>query len=807
MASPFRIFRRHTKALLILLVVFLMLVFVLEDSLRMLMGGATGRGNGQAGGSLKPNDNAVHWEGGALTNAELDQLVVRRRILNGFLSQIESEGDMAEIMLARSTGIDPRPSRVPRVARAVVPEQGVENDVVRVRLYRNAALAAGMSVSDEAIRQYLHELGRGRVSTEQMQSLIRGRQTGRGGVSEEYIFEALREELLAHFFENSHAFATAAVMPQQRWQDWLRVNDRVVIEAAAFPAESFLLDVKEPTDEELTAFLDQTDDQGTKYRDREPQPDFSLRPELPSRHPGFKIPRKIEVQYVRADFEKMLTKLKGDVTDEEVQKYYDDNKDPMFIKTATDLIDKPAEKGAAEDAGAKQESGEGKQTDAAAEKSNDADKEATAPGGTTAPAGGEAKGGNPADKGKSAGQTRPNIFRFTALEQDPADAKGEPTAKQGDATTKEDQTKSDKQAETPDDKSKDKEAEKGAATPAETPKKPLEFQPLDDKLRDQIRRMIAEPKVHDRLNQLMTQIQSDLNGEFNKYFRAVIDAQESKQPVPPAPPALADLSALAAKHELEYQKTEPMSILDFRDDKVLGKLVDVERSSMQATVSLMRTLFGKDTDLYKAVVTVDLDNNRYVTMKTSDTPARVPPLSEIREAVVKAWKLKKASEAALKHAEDLTKRIQPATALADFFASDAAVKVIRTDPFAELTGGDVSFIGGQLRQQPYRLSEPDNIVAAGPDFMKKVFSLDEGRAAAVLNHDHSIAYLVRLVEHQNSQDKLHEMFLVEADRWPGLNAMNSQHAQYAALALREAMYQNVGFERDRPLDQIEPADK
>jgi hypothetical protein len=43
----------------------------------------------------------------------------------------------------------------------------------------------------------------------------------------------------------------------------------------------------------------------------------------------------------------------------------------------------------------------------------------------------------------------------------------------------------------------------------------------------------------------------------------------------PAPPAiLADLAPLAQEHGLEHRKTGEMSVLQLRDDAVIGKLIE-----------------------------------------------------------------------------------------------------------------------------------------------------------------------------------------------------------------------------------------
>ena len=145
----------------------------------------------------------------------------------------------------------------------------------------------------------------------------------------------------------------------------------------------------------------------------------------------------------------------------------------------------------------------------------------------------------------------------------------------------------------------------------------------------------------------------------------------------------------------------------------------------------------------------DLDANRYLAMKTQDIPGKVPTLDEVRGEVVRAWKLREAGKLALKRAEELAKKAQDAGgSLTDAIAGDESLKIVKTDPFAFFTIGNVSRDTQQV--QSFRLSEPDGIVAAGPEFMEKVFALKEGEVAAAPNHDHSIAYVAKIAEHQNT---------------------------------------------------------
>jgi len=801
MASPFRIFRRYQKTLLIVAGVVLMFTFVLADALQSLMGSGVGSG-GSVAAEPEADDVAVRWKNGELTNAELDELVYRRRVLNAFLQGVYGQGSYAEQLQAMSTGVSPRRQpNIDFVAQRTEQQQGVEADVVRVRLFADAARAAGMSVSDNMIGMYLDELGFGRVTRDEMARIASNNQFGGRSAPIPFLFEALREELLAHNYEKSHVFANATVMPQQRWNDWLRVYDRVSAEVAAFPAETFLVDVPEPTETELVDLYD-------KFKNREPQPDFNMNPELPSPYPGFRIPRKLDVQYVRADFNAMLEKIKGELTEEEIQKYYDDNKQ-FFVKADTAVIEKPADEKAADEkaAGAtdaKQESDAGKQTTPPA---SDGKSEPATPASST-PAAGDGKS-PAAGEGKSAANVQ-NVFRTVsfvqeegkatppAAEPQPGTSQAGPTAPptgQPTATIPLGQPAAGSMPAL-DQAISAAIGEPGAATPA-ADAKPVEYQPLSE-VREEIRRSLATPKVHARLDELMTNLRTQLNIEFQKYFTKYVDAQAAKKPLPAPPAMLSDLAPLAQEHGLEHRKTGEMSVLQLRDDEVIGKLIDIDRSSFQQQASVLSTLFSKESDLFKPIITVDLDNNRFIVMKTSDTPGRTPPLADIRDSVVRAWKLIKAAEFAEKHVVEVAKKAQAAGGtLTEYFANDTNVKVVKTDSFSELTGGDLPLQGGQLRW-----SQPTGLVAPGPRLLGAVFDLNEGEVGSALNHDNSIAYVFRVAEHEMPEEKLREVYLAEANTWPAFLSMQETHKQTAMAILTTAVFEAAELERVRPLDPV-----
>jgi hypothetical protein len=855
MASPFHAFRKYQKSFLVVAGVILMFVFVIGDPLMSYLGGGARGGAGRQGPQA-PNATAVSWNGGSLTNAEIDQMVFRRRLVNSFLKAIEVGGAQAAI----EAGVEPREIRVNRMLGAETPQEGVEADVVRTKLFADLARQAGMRVGDATIVQYLDELGRQHVTREDMRNVIQRMQVGNQRMTIEMMFDAIREEMLASNFLAGYKFGLLTVTPEELWNDWRRVNDRVVIEAVPIPAEKFIVDVPEPTEAELVAFVEGTDEAGNKYNylEREPQPDLVGNMELPSRHPGFAIPRKIDVQYLVANYDQFLTKVEGEITDAEIEKFYNDNKDTRFIKLDTGLFENAPPQGTAEESEASgadeaatatdaEGAGEAGATDAEGAGTTDAEGNDTteepapaatdeaqppaaadetqppADGTTTEPAPAE---GDQSSRGRTAGESP---FRLTAFLQEEKAAEGtteeaaasdsaatpSPPATEAPAAEAALSAETAPATETATEPAATADAPATATPAAEattpaTEDKPKEYQPLDE-VRDEIRRELAGRRVTEQLIDLFTQLKSQLNSEFTKYFAGTVGTRAEGQELPPPPPELADLAKLAEQHGLSHGKTGLKSFLEIRDDTPIGKLVDLERSNERMTVPLLATLFSQDAELYQPFAAYDVDANRFLVQKIAETPRRVPTLAEVKEDVIRAWKKQKAFDVAQKNAEDLAKRIQDSgSTLVDFFANDPAEKdkVIRTDPFSWWTGGEVSRLTGQ--QQPLRLGEPDGVVAAGPDFMKSVFNLDDGQVAAAPNHDHSLVYVVRLDSHSMPEDALRTAYLAEANAWPGMGAFLRDRVGVATSKLVDDVERDADVKWERPKDnesQREEADE
>ncbi len=303
--SPFKILRKYQKPILAVGVALLLLTWLVGDA---LFSGGPPRGGT---GSADDRDEVVQsWDGGEITRGELEKRIVERNLLRNFLTRAyqltrEKVGEEAEFAV------------VP-----VVPlgrqEQNVEQAVLQTKILADAARKAGIVVTDQAINNYLKAFVQNAVSTAELNSLVGN--GNRQGFSMRNVFDALREELLANTCRASYQYLADSTTPELRYRDWLRVNDEVSVEVIPVTVSSFVDQIDDPTQEQLADFYE-------LYRDRVASPEVLARTRLPASQPGFMEPRRVQVEYLEADFEDFVTKAAAEVTDEEIAEYYQENQE------------------------------------------------------------------------------------------------------------------------------------------------------------------------------------------------------------------------------------------------------------------------------------------------------------------------------------------------------------------------------------------------------------------------------------------------------------------------------------------------
>ena len=681
MAGSFDVFRKYQRSLLVFVAILAMLAFfVLPPFLQM-------------GAGMGGTDPVVAaWSGGEIRESDMMRGVAMRTVLNQFL-----------LDAVAASGRDPGRMRL-------LPDD--EEDVVRTMLLAKEAEANGVVVSNAAINQFLGEWTNNMVRPEQFDALIARRQGGPLSVSQADVFEALRTVLAAGRMERLFLTGFAGDPPAQRWDYFRRLEQSATVEVVPVAVESLVEAVAQPAEATLRSFFEQYENDLPAAR---------------SPTPGFKEPHRISAEYLLAKREVIEAETRKDVTDEQVSKYYEENKERLYrAKAAEPASDAAKPAGEAEKKAADVEA-----------KADDAEKK---PDASVAPAATE-----PVKPEAAPAKPEPKAAVPKRLRVMPAAFRQPGTA-----------------AEKPADKPAEQaEAKASAAPPAETrTEKPAEkkddaaqFEPLE-KVADDIRNRLAAEAAAKRIDAVFTAVTTD----FARYAEdlALWQAQVAGAGARPQPP---DVDAIAKKQGLEAGRLERVSAGEAVAAGGVGTSFELsldQNSPMGfRQVSWEEQVFAPTASLWRPAGSRDVAGNRYLSWKTEDQPAFSPSFDKARNDVERAWRIVEGRPLARKIAEELAKQAVGGKTL------EAAI-ADRTDgpKLAAATAGPFTWLSrsGAFGSAP-TLSQPDGLSMPGEEFMKAVFALQPGETAVAFNEPRTVCYAIRLVAYEPTDEKLREQFV------------------------------------------------
>ena len=737
MAGSFHIFRRYQKAALAGLAIMAMLAFfVLPPVLQM----------GSAGGPTA-DSVVVSWKGESLRESGLERAVIARRALNQFLMALQAAASGSE--------------------RVQPPLRDDEKAVVDSLLMAREAEANGIVVSDAVINDFLAIWTGDRVPQADIRGVI-DQLRERAGVTEQDIFTGLRTLLLGERMQALALRGTgfASAPPGWRWDAFRRLEQSATVEVVPVIVETLGGEVAEPTTAALEAVY-------TKYKDDLPRAAADT--------PGFREPARIRYDALVATPDVFVAEAEKAVTDEQIVKFYEENKDAMYKQVA-----KPAEAAAngVEPDKAGEKAGEKAAPPAEESKpeSKPADKAegppAAAPEAGTpaapAPAPAEPEPTPPAGDPKAANGPRAGAIRAVAFRQPgeavaeaakepakeaaavadgapaaPPPATGEKPA--ADAAAGQTPAKPAADAEKPaagepaaDKEPVAKDGDKPAATPETKPEEKTAYEPLD-KVRDDIRKRLAREAADKKLGEIFDKVA----GRIATYADDVELALGVGEPVPPAP----SVEKLAAEHGLEAVRSDFVDASDAIAAGGVGTSFQLSFSQPMGVrqVQWADMLFSPDAARWRPVATRDFAGNRYLSWKTEDRPEFTPAFADVRDDVEQVWRLMEARPLAKQRAEKLA-TAAAGKELTAAIAGQEGMEVTKVGPFTWLTRGTAPFGSAPM------ISQPAGVQMAGGEFMEAVFGLEPGGTATAFNEPKTICYCIRLVAYEPEEAILQQRF-------------------------------------------------
>ncbi|WP_347246202.1 hypothetical protein [Thermogutta sp.] len=848
MASPFKIFRKNAKVLLVGLFLLSMVSFVVIPSFLQWLQTQRSRTAGVVVSTVKF---------GNLSEVQLASLrrerAVVRRFLEALMQRIEElKGNSFRVRLALMT-ID----------------QPTEENLVRSWLIAQYARQTGLKVTDQSVNAFLRSLIDASgvpLSQSDLVNLMRSR-----NIDENVLFAGLEHELLVLRYMQLAGLDLLSLQPGltgetpgARWDYFLRLNRMASVELCDFPVEKYIDQVPAPDERTVRAFFDE-------YKTRLPNPQ--------SPEPGFKVPNKVTLEYLKADFQKWLLNTK--IPEEELRRVYEERKDDLFVRPAPPPTEatstSPSESGQTagnpSSGGSPQGSPESTQAPSAGTEkppaSSTPTSEQSAPQGSPSPtetpsqpaeqSQPKAEQGTSEPQGQSSsGTSEPQPTQgsrdesrlkvlFTAFEPAPENLQEKAPEKE-EQPQKPEQTSagpsetppvaspasaaSTEEKPQPGDSAKEKPAEAPATAPqtpasepqpasqtqspaasAQTPSQQpaaesSKYRPFEE-VKDQVRSLIISERIKavlDEIEEIMRQYQGDLAN----YEAAKEEAERAKQPEPAAP-SRPDLRKLAQEKGLDYFIVENAAIWDLAD-RDIGKAFDLSGAPV------LQSVF--DLAEFLTLRAVDQDSNQYLAWVTAKVKEHVPTLDEpgVREQVIHTWRMQEARKLAEKEVQALAEKVNAARqSLADFYKASKQAEPamdlpepVESEPFTWLTYGEFDL--ARLTRTPPRISpikirvkdpasglivEKDAVQDAGNEFMAAVFSLDVGQAGLAWNRPHTVVYLVRVLEFQPPMEQLFERFMRDT------RASYLDVVQFDLATIYQGWIQNL--EKEAGLKWIHPA--
>ena len=667
--------------------------FVLPPFLQM--------GSGQA--SADPL--VATWNGGEIREGELERAVALRTLANRFLMQA-----------AAAAGRDP--SRLPSFPEG-------EELLVREMILAHEAEQLGMTVSNNAINEFLAVWTNNMVRQNQFDGMIAGLRYGRSPVSAGDLFESLRTALVARNMLLLFQTGFSGDPPGWRWDFYKRLEQAATVEAFPVAVEDFAVSVPAPNENELKTFFD-------TYK--------TNLPVARSPDPGFKEPHRIRYASLMAEQKKFEDEAAKTITDADVKDYYEANKEIRFRSSepATTTEASVSEPEATEPD--KAEAGAGK---------SDADE----PVADALPAkGADGSAGESSSPAKTdSGAVNRHRLRVTPVVMKAADDDAEPTdlpdvvEKKAEPTTEE--TANEAAATGADSTDGETADTKESIKPDKGPE--MTFQPLAE-VTDQIRQQLTSERATVRIDAIFSAVAADLTAYAED--RAVWLARGEEGTAEPLAP---DIEKIASKQGLVAVQSELISAPAALAAGGIGSSFEfVPDPSSRFGVRQQRwveMIFGEGGIPLRPITSRDAEGNRYFSWKQDDQEERVPGFDEARETVEKAWRIVAARPEAEKRAAEIAALVGKKT-LKEVVGEEAAEKVLTVGPFTWLTEGGAGF------GAPPTLSSPNGLVMSGESLMKEVFTTPAGAGTTAFNEPQTVCYALRVITNEPAEAELRKRF-------------------------------------------------
>lgn len=280
-----------------------------------------------------------------------------------------------------------------------------------------------------------------------------------------------------------------------------------------------------------------------------------------------------------------------------------------------------------------------------------------------------------------------------------------------------------------------------------TPPRYLPFAEQKEAMTAALAREKAEEQVGDTIAKVRDEV---VDSYADQYLDAEANIAEAKKEGRSTEgmtyPKFEDMAAVAKKYGLNH---EVSPLIDQAEAEQFGRIAQARTGSSRSTdgADFDHTMFDAKTGLYEGIELTDSLGDHFLVRKLKDEPAHVAPLGEIRDLVVRAWKVAKARPVAKKAADDYAAQIRAEggtikTATVDnrpVVAIDNVTKLKPGMPIPSQFEGELRFQRG-----PASPAEFTQIPNAGEPLIDAMFALKPGEVAVEPDQPETTFYVLTL---------------------------------------------------------------
>ena len=833
--SPFEIFRRNLKPLMIFLTFLALMSFVVLPVVSDAMRQSSSAGS---------NAVAAKYSGKELTRSRVDYFTRNHYSLVQFLSGIAEETiKRGGSPKTAGFGYDAQQKRI--TSLGINSQPGTEA-TIRTFMFADQAAKEGFELDDNSLSYWLDQFTDGTMSEGEVVSRLM--KATRNAMGRPHLYEQLRNHLLADVYlrRGSSGFMTqsgAVMTPDEQWENFLKLN-----QSATATTYGVL----------VNDFLDQTNDEPSASKIREVFEEGKERdPDDQASEPAFHKPYAAEFEYLVGDYQKFLDKETAKLSEEELREEYERRLKGGDFQIddlpATDILDELEDEsadeeealseGKTEEAMTQESVGSDQATEALDRNSSEEaidspqeDRKEVTPSGDKA----QLEEPSPEDQSSRREGANANAIRLVnfqneedtvvdAAEDAVSQTLGESEQEEAsdsksgeESKSSEEATESSKSSEA-DEKGLDQESKNASGSPATEAGKAdssVEFsagepaekgdaaeqedgaegesKPADEPepktesfedVRDELAAELAGPAARAAMDEAITKV----NRRMKKYFsKLALHSSNEVAGQVSEPPARPDLEQLGKEFGLTRGTTTLMTRTEIAETAI-SKSFDVGANFGQRGIDFTNMMYGyptqRGTVAPKPTFSVirfadDQAGLIYVAWKVAERDAYTPTLDEVREEVVSAIRMEEARGLAKAEAESLAKQANEGADLATLIPEDKKDNLkTGLGPFTWL-----NMVG--FRQITVgNIPELDSV---GDDFMKAAFSTDEGGFSVAANQPRRVYYVIKPEKLDPSVEELRERFKQPINRM--MSGMVGGGANGVIRGYYETIDNELGYE-------------